>query len=190
MTAAMRKALARFLARQDSSHRPRGHWIIAVAAGGVVFFVLLPLLFVLVGRALPRLVPLALPRALELAVGGCASLLGLSIGGWAVATFWGVGRGTPVPLVPPQNLVVTGPFAYCRNPIQLGAIVFYLGVGCLFLSLPAGVVMFVLGMLIGTAYHRFVEEPSLVLRFGAPYEEYRRRTPFLFPRIFRRRHSE
>lgn len=175
--------------RQDSSRRPRGHWIIAVVAGGLVFFVLLPLVFVLVGRALPQLLPMAVPRALELVVGGCAGLLGLSIAGWAVATFWRAGQGTPVPLVPPQNLVVTGPFSYCRNPIQLGAVVFHLGVGCLFLSLPAGVVMFVLGMLIGTAYHRFVEEPSLVLRFGAPYEEYRRCTPFLLPRIARRRHA-
>ena len=70
--------------------------------------------------------PLHTPRNVEYGLG---ILAGLGILLRAVLTFWRVGRGTPVPLAAPRKLVVSWPFQYYRNPIMLGAICYYLGVG-------------------------------------------------------------
>lgn len=71
---------------------------------------------------------------------------------WAVATFWREGRGTPVPLAAPQRLVTSGPFASCRNPIELGACTAYLGIATLAVSLAAGVLAFGVAVALGSAY--------------------------------------
>jgi protein-S-isoprenylcysteine O-methyltransferase Ste14 len=46
-------------------------------------------------------------------------ILGLS----AVQEFATRGGGTPVPFDPPSRIVITGPYAYVRNPMQMSAIV-------------------------------------------------------------------
>ena len=63
----------------------------------------------------------------------------------------------------------------------LGAILYYFGLGSLLFSLTAGFFAFLLGLLVGGLYHRFVEEKELVLKFGKEYEAYRKRVPFLVP---------
>lgn len=42
---------------------------------------------------------------------------------WAFGVFLFVGRGTPVPLDPPQHLVTSGPYAYIANPMQTGSLI-------------------------------------------------------------------
>jgi protein-S-isoprenylcysteine O-methyltransferase Ste14 len=54
-----------------------------------------------------------------------AALLGVS----AVQEFATRGEGTPVPFDPPARLVVSGPYAYVRNPMQLSATLVLLGWG-------------------------------------------------------------
>jgi protein-S-isoprenylcysteine O-methyltransferase Ste14 len=44
-----------------------------------------------------------------------------------------------------------------------------------------GLVMLALGALLGTFYHKVIEEKELALRFGEECEEYRKRTSFLLP---------
>ena len=39
----------------------------------------------------------------------------------------------------------------------------------------------VIGLALGTSYHRSIEEKELALRFGKEYEEYRKRTSFFIP---------
>jgi protein-S-isoprenylcysteine O-methyltransferase Ste14 len=109
---------------------------------------------------------------------------------WATVTFWRAGGGTPAPVAAPQRLVVAGPFLYSRNPIMLGAVLYYLGAGSLWLSPTAGLLMALVALALGAAYHHFVEEKELRLRFGAAYDEYRRTTPFLIPRRPRAAHQK
>ena len=42
---------------------------------------------------------------------------------WCFWDFTFKGRGTPLPLDPPKELVATGPYRYVRNPIYVGVLV-------------------------------------------------------------------
>jgi protein-S-isoprenylcysteine O-methyltransferase Ste14 len=76
------------------------------------------------------------------------------------------GLGTPAPIAPPQNLVVTGLYRYVRNPIYVAIVAVIPGQGILF-----GDWRFVVyGGLMWLAFHGFVlayEEPVLAENFGA-----------------------
>jgi len=54
----------------------------------------------------------------------------------------------------------------------------------------AGLLMALVALALGAAYHHFVEEKELRLRFGAAYDEYRRTTRFWIPRRPRARAPE
>ncbi len=62
-------------------------------------------------------------------VGGLLLVLGFSLGFWSIITQLTRGRGTPLPVMPTQELLAEGPFRYCRNPMTLGTILAYLGIG-------------------------------------------------------------
>jgi protein-S-isoprenylcysteine O-methyltransferase Ste14 len=96
------------------------------------------------------------------------------------------GHGTPVPVAPPQRLVVRGVFRFTRNPAYLAAVTFILGQGLVFASSR---VLIYAGIL-AVAFHLFVigyEEPTLRGKFGAAYEEYCRTVPRWIPRVRRSR---
>ena len=95
------------------------------------------------------------------------------------------GHGTPVPIAPPQRLVVRGAFRYVRNPAYVGAVAALIG-QALWLG-SRDVLIYALAMALG--FHLFVvfyEEPTLRRKFGADYEAYRREVPRWIPRIARR----
>ncbi|ACF42678.1 methyltransferase family protein [Pelodictyon phaeoclathratiforme] len=102
---------------------------------------------------------------------------------WATYTQWFIGKGTPAPNAPTQTLVVVGPYKLCRNPIELGAIFYYTGIGTLFGTLTVGFICGTLGFVFGTLYHKLIEEKELALRFGQDYLAYKKEVPFLFPAI-------
>jgi protein-S-isoprenylcysteine O-methyltransferase Ste14 len=81
-----------------------------------------------------------------------------------------------------QKLVVKKPYTYCRNPMTLGTMAFYLGVAVWLASFSAIALAFIypVGILI---YIKLIEEKELEERFGAEYLEYKQRTPFLIPRF-------
>lgn len=121
------------------------------------------------------------PRWLEALTGAASLVAGMVLLSWSVRTQWKHG-GTPAPTAPPRRLITTGPYAYTRNPIQLGAMLYYLGLLSLVSSLTAGLIAFVLLLAAGCAWHGRVEEAELAARFGEDYERYRRAVPFLIPR--------
>jgi protein-S-isoprenylcysteine O-methyltransferase Ste14 len=169
--------------------RPRSLWVrvISQTIGAVLFLIVIPpLLFWLVRLALPESWRFGAEAMLRIGIGTLGVVLGLALLGWANATFWFHGSGTAAPWAAPQRLVISGPFRYCRNPIQLGAAVYYFGLGTLFSSLSIGLGMLIVALILGTVYHKALEEKELRLRFGEEYEKYRRETPFLVPRITRR----
>jgi len=158
--------------------------IIAVLLGTGLFLVVVPGLLFLASYGLERYVLAQRWRSVEIALGWIAIALGLAIVTWSLVTFLRVGKGTPNPMVPTQELVVTGPYKFCRNPIQLGAMFYYLGVGTCIRSLVIGGLMFGLSFVLGSLYNKLVEERELRRRFGDRYESYRAETPFLIPRIW------
>src|SRR5512140_1440940 len=52
---------------------------------------------------------------------------GLMIVLWCFYEFTFRGRGTPLPLDPPRELVVSGLYRYVRNPIYVGVLLILLG---------------------------------------------------------------
>ena len=93
-----------------------------------------------------------------------------------------LGGGGPGMDTPPERLVTSGPFAWCRNPMYLGHIIFLLG---LTLSLRSELAA---AITLATAawFHFRVarDEKRLRERFGQPYVDYsgrvKRWIPFLF----------
>ena len=109
-------------------------------------------------------------------------LIGLLIMGHTIASFIRIGRGTLAPWSPTRKLVVTGMYAYVRNPMILGVIIVLLGEALAFASwrvLAWAVIVFVLN----TLYFMYSEEPGLEKRFGEEYRSYQRRVPRWLPRF-------
>lgn len=146
------------------------------------FLVALPLLLLFLLEPLIEPWGNPWPGWLEALVGSLSLSGGIVLLSWAVRTQWRHG-GTPAPTAPTQRLITTGPYAHTRNPIQLGAMLYYLGLMTLVSSLTAGLAGFALLLLVSSLWHRHVEESELAARFGPNYERYRRAVPFLFPRL-------
>jgi len=114
--------------------------------------------------------------------------IGIAFMLWATWAQWSVGKGTPVPAVPTQKLVVTGPYRYCRNPMLFGLALYYSGLALLASSF-SGVALTALIVALFVLYVRLVEEKELEMRFGEKYLRYKERTPFIIPRPCRRAHG-
>ena len=78
-----------------------------------------------------------------------------------------------------HSLVTTGPYRYIRHPSYLGALIFLIGWSFVFRT-PIGIVFAALALLPLSA-RIDSEERLLASEFGAPYEDYRRRTWRLIP---------
>src|SRR3979490_1778991 len=92
------------------------------------------------------------------------------------------GRGTPAPIAPTRNLVVTGLYRYVRNPIYVAVVAIILGQAVLMGDWR----LIVYGALLWLAFHVFVvayEEPTLERTFGREYEAFRAAVPRWIPRM-------
>jgi protein-S-isoprenylcysteine O-methyltransferase Ste14 len=90
--------------------------------------------------------------------------------------------GTPLPLAPTGQLVVSGFNRYVRNPIYLGSLMIFAGEALLFWRLSL-LVYAAAGWAGAAVFVRWYEEPALTRRFGAEYEAYRRAVPAWRPRL-------
>jgi protein-S-isoprenylcysteine O-methyltransferase Ste14 len=100
----------------------------------------------------------------------------------AFARFALQGLGTPAPIAPTRNLVVSGLYRYVRNPIYVAVVAIILGQGVLF----GDGRLIVYGALLWLFFHLFVvayEEPTLEQTFGAEYEAFRAAVPRWIPRM-------
>jgi protein-S-isoprenylcysteine O-methyltransferase Ste14 len=170
-----------FVATHAGIERSVGVRIVSLISGIIVFFVLVPIVLWFPAHFVATYFPIGIPRPIELFLGITALLAGLFFLFWSVSAFWIIGKGTPVPVASPIRLVTEGPFKYTRNPIKLGAILFYFGFGTMSDALLTGTTMLLIGLMLGTLYHKFIEEKELLQRFGKDYEDYRKRTSFLIP---------
>ena len=81
-----------------------------------------------------------------------------------------------------QKLIIKPPYSYRRNPMALGTIVAYLGLSVIAGSPGAGL-LWLLGAATLLIYIKVAEEREMVARFGEAYLAYRRRVPFIIPRL-------
>jgi len=81
-----------------------------------------------------------------------------------------LGGGGPGMDTPPDRLVTTGPFAFCRNPMYLGHIIFLAGLTLSLSSLFAAIVT--VATLVWFQFRVQRDEKRLCDRFGQPYIEY------------------
>ena len=92
------------------------------------------------------------------------------------------GFGAPFFIALSRKLAVDWLYAWTRNPMVLAALAFLLSLGIWFQS-----TLFVLWVLALFApsllfFVKVYEERELEIRFGASYQEYKSKTPMLFPR--------
>jgi protein-S-isoprenylcysteine O-methyltransferase Ste14 len=94
------------------------------------------------------------------------------------------GLGTPAPVAPTEELVVSGLYRYVRNPMYVGVAATIFGQ-----ALALGqLVLFAYGAVfvaVVAAFVRWYEEPTLARTYGEQYEAYRRSVRAWVPRLRR-----
>jgi protein-S-isoprenylcysteine O-methyltransferase Ste14 len=82
-------------------------------------------------------------------------------------------------------LVISGPFAYVRNPLYLGNILMYLGLGIMSFALFPYLQIIAL-IFFGFQYYLIIkeEEGYLTKTYGSSYEDYTANVPRFIPRLF------
>jgi protein-S-isoprenylcysteine O-methyltransferase Ste14 len=112
------------------------------------------------------------------------SVLGFAVALRCIWDFGWTGRGTPVPVAPPQRLVVVGFYRYVRNPMYAGFAAGWIGLWVVLGHANPAAIAAVAG--IALVIHLFVvfyEEPTLRRKFGRDYEEYCRNVRRWWPRV-------
>lgn len=95
-----------------------------------------------------------------------------ALGVWSAVVMARRGSGTPLPLDAPRRLVVSGPYAYVRNPMAMASLGQGVAVG-LYLGSPLVLAYVAIGAWMWQFLARPVEEADLLRHFGAEYEAYR-----------------
>jgi len=125
---------------------------------------------------LPRFAPIPWPPVVVAIV--ALNGFGLVSGLWFVKE----GDGTPLPVDTAGKLVVSGPYAWIRNPMAAAGI----AQGVLLALALGSWITLVYSLFGGLFWHVFVrpvEEEDLERRFGAPYRAYVREVPLWRPRL-------
>ena len=110
----------------------------------------------------------------------CFSSLGLTSSFFMVRD----GNGTPLPLDQTNNLVISGPYGYVRNPMAIAGIGQGIAISIVFHSMPI-LVYSLLGAIVWHWVVRPIEERDMIKRFGDPYLRYRERVSCWTPRFHR-----
>jgi protein-S-isoprenylcysteine O-methyltransferase Ste14 len=112
----------------------------------------------------------------------CLLIVGASLPGlWAAIDFARKGQGTPLPLDETQQLVVTGPYKFVRNPMQLSGVLVALILAAAFDSIYLWI--YAVDLIIILELLRPWEERNLLRRFGMAYAEYAARTRRWLPKV-------
>lgn len=173
----------KFLKQAQREYSPKQRLLFLLCLAPV-FLALLPYTFISLGRKIDHLLgwPIIPPAPLQWIFGLILLAPGLLFAWWSIYSQFTIGRGTPVPLMATQQLIIQPPFTYCRNPMAMGTFAAFLGVAILFQSPGAVllVLLFALGLIL---YIKRFEEKEMQMRFGQEYLDYKHCTPFLFPRF-------
>lgn len=162
---------------------PEMEKIIMTAVKTIVFILLVPgfLLGVVPVLVIPKFPDLSLAAGPWNKAAILFWITGVATLAWCAVDFVRKGSGTPLPIDPPKELVVSGFYQYVRNPMYVGALLIQVGNIIWFGSLAQAV--YWLFLFIGfNLFIRANEEPYLRKTFGARYEEYCEEVPRWIPR--------
>ena len=179
----MKQNLVNILLNFSRRNNSKQYKIISLIFGSMFFLTILPGIFMLIGFFVKNYIPINFNKIMELIISIIGIIIGLYFLIWATITQWKIGNGTPAPNAPTQHLIIIGPYKYCRNPIEFGAILYYLGIGTFVGGIIVGIISCIMGFSLGSIYHKFIEERELERRFGEDYIRYKQNTPFVFPKI-------
>jgi protein-S-isoprenylcysteine O-methyltransferase Ste14 len=162
--------------------------IMGYLIGGSLFLIGMPCGLYLASRSFDHLIDIQLipVSGLRLALAVILLLLGLLFGFWSIVVQNMVGKGGPLEAVnievspKTQNLVVTGPYRYTRNPMLFGACVLYYAVA-VYLNSVIAIAIVTLFMAFMLIFVKLIEERRLLKDFGSDYEEYRQRVSMFVP---------
>lgn len=102
--------------------------------------------------------------------------------GWTNYLFYHLGKGTLAPWNPTQNLVLSGPYQYTRNPMITG-VFFILLSETLYFNNEWLLFWSGLFFLINHLFFILKEEPDTLKRLGSIYLDYKANVPRWFPRF-------
>jgi protein-S-isoprenylcysteine O-methyltransferase Ste14 len=154
---------------------------------GILFLILIPYILLVVSPSLDARLGLdrLSPGPASFIIGAILVVVGLFFAQWSILVQFTHGRGTPLPMIPTQRLITSGPFQYCRNPMTLGTILAYLGLSIAAATIVGVILVAALAALL-LLYIKRMEEKELAERFGEEYLAYKRDVPFIIPRMPRR----
>jgi protein-S-isoprenylcysteine O-methyltransferase Ste14 len=118
----------------------------------------------------------------SLITGFCIAVAGEMIRLWGVS--WAGSETRTTGEVGGTYLIVSGPFAHVRNPLYLGNILIYTGLGVM--SFAVFPYLQIAGLLFFYFQYRMIineEEKYLQNTFGAAFEDYKKNVPRFIPRI-------
>ena len=168
-----------------------------------LYLIILPYLVLLVGKNLDRLVfqyffnlnsvfyfdGLSLVIALILLVIGGLLIL------WSFYTLYFYSKCFPFTVslffkLKPKKLAMSGPYSLVRHPMALGYLVVLVAFGFYQGSLMVALWVVPLLFFIFYEYIHYREEKILSSWFGKEFEEYKKKTPFFFPKFLRKQRRQ
>ena len=175
----IRNQLVEFLVKRSAKEHNLAVRTIATLAGATFFAAGWPALVFVCGKFFYK------TSLLHHQASAAASIVCFIIGlPWMLsAIVWQLvrGKGTPVPVVPTKHFLQNGPYRYVRNPMILGFVLYLLGWTFLFNKAGAFLAAVIITAFL-LAEVKIIEEHELEKRFGDAYREYKKETPFIFPR--------
>jgi protein-S-isoprenylcysteine O-methyltransferase Ste14 len=118
----------------------------------------------------------------SMVVGFLIAVIGEFIRFWGVS--WAGSETRTTGGVGGTNLIISGPFAYVRNPLYVGNILMYFGLGIMSFALFPYLQVIAIAFFI-LQYHLIVgeEESFLAKKFGEQYKRFVDNVPRFFPRL-------
>ena len=160
--------------------------LLSMVPGFIIFLVVSPFVIFQISSFLGRFIPVTCPRTAELVIIAVSLCLAIGLMSWALFELWTKGKGTPAPITPTGKLVTSGPYKWCRNPIELGTNIYFFALGIFFDSLVTGILCMLFGLVLGIAYIKLIEEKEMLVRFGKSYDTYLHSVPFMsLPFLFK-----
>ena len=124
-------------------------------------------------------------RLIELILGSLMLIIGLHIFSWGLTTIsTDRASGIEIGKTLEESILIThGAFSFCRHPITFGFLFIMPGIAFIFDFIPLILMTPIYSpMLISLLFY---EEKELIRRYGEKYTEYKRKVPFLIPRLKR-----